>query len=662
MLQKVASTGVSLDSVYTQTLQRIREEKGGRSRLGIEVLVWVSHSVRPLQISELQHALAVEMELTDLDPENIPPRDTVLASCLGLVVVDEKTSTVRLIHYTLQEYLSGPGILSNAHKTLGQTCLAYLNSKRVKGLPVDIIPNLADMPFLEYSSLYWGTHAKEGLSDGAKLLALELLSRYDSHISFTLLFNHIEHRNPPPLTSCLFTGLHCASYFGIVEVVTALIETKDRNINQRDCIGSTPLMWAARQANEEVVRLLLTQDDVNPDEPDNSGRTALIWASSLGYEGVVRLLLTRNDVNPYKSDNDGQTALWWASRGNKKVMALQSTWCDTIPKKSDNDGQTALSRAFSLVRVVAVKLLFPEGYAHPDKSHNPDRAISLSAPQENEDVVRLLPVSSDLKPDKPTRYGLIPTVQASFRGNEEVVKILLTREEVNPDEPDNNGRTPLSQAAGRGHEGVVRLLLTRDDVNPDEPDNDGRTALWWAYMGHHMAIAALLRPRTSVLFRISITLIFAVILSVSSLQVNDTFIIIYVWCTLIPLVSFLCIPGQKCPPCLASWNGYRGIVALLQRLPRDHSLAQCLLASYRYYCLAQSLNLRSMPRDNSLRYRVHIIHVHAFHFYFFLIFGTRFHFPMVVGGHLWEYPQHIGRNPIALGSRTDRNLIHRRFS
>ena len=44
MLQKVATTGVDLDSVYDQTLQRIREQKGGRSRLGMEVLMWVSHA------------------------------------------------------------------------------------------------------------------------------------------------------------------------------------------------------------------------------------------------------------------------------------------------------------------------------------------------------------------------------------------------------------------------------------------------------------------------------------------------------------------------------------------------------------------------------------------------------------------------------------------
>jgi len=211
MLQRVATTRVDLDSVYDQTLQRIKERKGDRSRLGMEVLMWVSHSERPLRIDELCHALSVEIWSTDLNPENTRPQDTVLGSCLGLVVVDSETSTARLIHYTLQEYLSQPGILPNAHGTHGQTCLTYLNYGQVKGLPANNVSNLGDMPFLEYSSLYWGDHAKIEPSDEGKSLALVLLDRYDSHISATLLLSEVHRYDFSQLTHYLFAGLHCAS-------------------------------------------------------------------------------------------------------------------------------------------------------------------------------------------------------------------------------------------------------------------------------------------------------------------------------------------------------------------------------------------------------------------------------------------------------------------
>jgi len=343
MLQRVATTGGDLDNVYYRTLGRIKEQKGDRSRLGMEVLMWVSHAERPLRIDELCHALAVEMGATDIDLENIRPQDTVLRSCLGLAVVDNETCTVRLIHYTVQEYLFRPGVLPDAHKILGQTCLTYLNYEQVKGLRVDGISNPRDMPFLEYSSLYWGSHAKIQLSDQAKSLALKLLNRFDNHISATLLLNQIEGRHSPPVARHLFTGLHCASYFGVAEVLATLIEPEGCDVNQRDCIGYTPLMWAAQRGHEAAARLLLIRGKVDPNKPDNDGRTPLWPASLNGHASVVRLLLNQDGISPDKPDNYGRTLLWWASASGKKEVVVQLLKRhDVNPDAPDIIGRTPL--------------------------------------------------------------------------------------------------------------------------------------------------------------------------------------------------------------------------------------------------------------------------------------------------------------------------------
>jgi len=309
MLRKVTTTGVDLDSLYGQTLQEIKEQKGDRPRLGMEALMWVSHAKRPLQINELCHALAVDMEATDLDPQKIRLQDTVLGSCLGLAFVDRKTSAVRLIHDTLQEYLSRPGILSGAHKILGETCLAYLNYDQVKRLSTRKVGDLGHMPFLEYSSLYWGDHAKIELSDRAKTLALELLNQYENHISFKKLWPSYYPKPRYPLT-----GLHFASYLGIDALVAALIETKSCDINQEDSSGYTPLMRAVKRKNHGAARLLLTCDGVDPDKPDNSmlGETPLRWAIMHGDVEMVRLL-AQAGANPNKADDDGETPLMLAS-------------------------------------------------------------------------------------------------------------------------------------------------------------------------------------------------------------------------------------------------------------------------------------------------------------------------------------------------------------
>jgi len=321
MLKKVTTTGVDLDSLYGETLQQIKEQKGDRPRLGMEVLMWVSHAEQPLKIEELCHALAVDMEVTDLNPKNIQPRDTVLASCLGLTMVDKRTSIVRLIHGTLQEYLSRPGILSGAHKVLGETCLAYLNSDQVKRLPPSKVGDLGHMPFLEYSSLHWGAHAKIALSDRAKTLALELLDQFENHISFTLTIK----KTCPwyyPNPNRRYTSLHYASYIGIDALVAALIKAKSCDINQLDHSGYTPLMLAIIHKNHGALRILLTCNGVDPNKPDN--HTPLWWACTYGDEEMVKLLI-QGGANPYQPDNNGLTPLMIASRsGNEgKLAALQ---------------------------------------------------------------------------------------------------------------------------------------------------------------------------------------------------------------------------------------------------------------------------------------------------------------------------------------------------
>ena len=97
--------GLGLGDVYGATLNRIKGQGGERARLGMAALMWISHAERPLKADELRYALAVEIGLPDLNTNNVPSIGTLLACCQGLIVVEKETSTVRLIHFTLQEYL-----------------------------------------------------------------------------------------------------------------------------------------------------------------------------------------------------------------------------------------------------------------------------------------------------------------------------------------------------------------------------------------------------------------------------------------------------------------------------------------------------------------------------------------------------------------------------
>ena len=131
---------------------------------------------------------------------------------------------------------------------MAEICLTYLNSVQAKAVPAKSQPNISSMPFLKYSSRYWGIHAKRELSDRAVLLAMEFLDQYENHVAANTLFEQIldSGDSSEANTPSLFGGLHCASFFGIVQVMTDLLEMSGCDVNRGDSAGITPLIWAVR--------------------------------------------------------------------------------------------------------------------------------------------------------------------------------------------------------------------------------------------------------------------------------------------------------------------------------------------------------------------------------------------------------------------------------
>jgi len=120
--------GLGLGDAYDSTIGRIKAQEGDRERLGMAALMWISHSERPLNADKICHALAVEIGSTDINAKNVPSIRTVLGCCQGLAVADKGSSTVRLIHFSLKEYLSGrTDSFDGAHSKIAETCLTYLN-------------------------------------------------------------------------------------------------------------------------------------------------------------------------------------------------------------------------------------------------------------------------------------------------------------------------------------------------------------------------------------------------------------------------------------------------------------------------------------------------------------------------------------------------------
>ena len=464
-----AIDGLGLESAYAETLGRIKAQGGAKARLGMAALMWISHSKRPLKADELCHALAVEIGSPDLNTEDVPSIGTLLACCQGLVAIHRVTSTVRLIHFTLHEHLRGhPELFGTVHSTMAETCLSYLNSHQVKALSIISSPGPQDTPFLQYSSVYWGMHAKRNLSDCAKLLVLKLFEDYKNHISIKILLEAQKETSWVVDFDKIsqFTGLHCASLFGIIEIVAILIEMEGYDSNKKDCVDNTPLLLPAHNGHRCVVKYLLGRGDVAPDGPGKGGQTPLWRAASNGHEGVVKILLKQGQVIPDKPDNSGLTPFWCAVLNEREGV---------------------------------VRILLERGYVNPDKPDRDGRAPPWYAAWYGyEGVAKVLLERDEVDSDKPDNDGQTPLRCAAWRGHEGMVKILLERGKANPNKTDNDGRTPLRCAAWNGHEGVVKILLERDQTDPYKPDNGGLTPLFCATWNGHEGVVKMLLERSRV--------------------------------------------------------------------------------------------------------------------------------------------------------------------
>jgi len=456
-----------LGDIYGATIERIKAQEGDKPRLGMTVLMWISHAERPLHADELCYALAVQLGSTDFDDGNIPSMSTLVNCCQGLITVDKEALTVRLIHFTLQEYLSGHlDLFIKPHSAMAEICLTYLSSQQVKALSTAHSPDTRNTPFLQYCSVYWGVHSKKELSEYGKSLALELLKEHYSQISSKLLLAQENMHLSDDDTYPLFSGLHCASFFGIVEVVVALIEVGGYDINGEGYRGCTPLSWAAYNGHEEVVKILLGRGEVIPDKANKLGQTPLLEAARNGHQEVVKVLLGRGDVIPDKANKFGRTPLLEAARnGHEEVVKVLLGREEVDPDRPDEDGETSLFNAVA---------------------------------RRHEGVVKILLGREDVNPHKAGRHGKTPLSYAAWKGYEEMVKILLGGEGVNPNAPDNCGDTSLFNAVLNGHEGVVKILLEREDVNPDKQCEWGLTPLSYATYKGYDRIVALLQSRKGV--------------------------------------------------------------------------------------------------------------------------------------------------------------------
>jgi hypothetical protein len=158
---------------YDIAMQRIEAQTEDNRKTACSTLIWVANAKRPLRVSEITTALAIEPGDRQLDENNVLDIEIILGVCAGLVIVDEKLKVVRLVHYTTQEYLDSIQAqkFPDAQTEITRTLLTFLT---FDGYPDSSWKSGNLPPLVEYSQ-YCLAHAAGQFEVQLRKVLLEFL-------------------------------------------------------------------------------------------------------------------------------------------------------------------------------------------------------------------------------------------------------------------------------------------------------------------------------------------------------------------------------------------------------------------------------------------------------------------------------------------------------
>ncbi|KAF7554286.1 hypothetical protein G7Z17_g3000 [Cylindrodendrum hubeiense] len=493
--QKKASGGNMddvLNKAYDTVMDRINGQKLGLKELAIQVLSWISCAKRPLNTSELQHALATKTGRSELDHGDQVQIGDMVSVCAGLVTVDEHSNIIRLAHYTTQGYFDRKRdtLFQNPEASITRVCVTYLslNSFERGFCPSDeeFEKRIRLNAFYDYAANHWGNHARDGpglCQEVIDFLGSKKKVESSSQALMVMKLYPAEDYSQDVPTN--MTGLHLIAYFGIINGAELLISAE--NVNLVDSWGRTAISYATEKGHEAILKLLIDKG-ADIESENESGRTPLSWAAENGHDGVVRLLLDEG-VDIESEDEYSRMPLSWAAEnGHEAVIKLlldkgadAGTWNDY--------GNTPLLEAAQNGHEAAVKLLLDKG-ADANVTDNYGWAPLFWAASGGYEAVITLLLDKGVDVESKDQYGQMPISWAAQKGHEAAVKLLLDKGTAIKYE-NESVRAPLSWAAENGHDAVVKLLLN-EGADADAKDNSGKTALLEAAENGHEAVVKVL--------------------------------------------------------------------------------------------------------------------------------------------------------------------------
>ncbi|KAI9694664.1 MAG: hypothetical protein M1822_000280 [Bathelium mastoideum] len=327
--------------IYHQSMRRIEDFPPEARRLARKALAWLVLAKRPLQSTELQHALGIDENSSEFNIGNIPEIEEIVAVCQGFVTYDEREAIVRLAHFTVYEFLQD--IMQEWHPNpramVAKDCIVYLSldafcSGFCKS-DEEFELRSRDFPFYRYAAQHWAIHLRETSSLPELMIRSFLMdnAKVASASQAMLVYGQHSHQyGYSQRVTEQVTGLHLAAYSGLTSVVKLLLEEGHKPA-PKDSEGRTPLWHAAEKNHGEIMRLLSDVD-----------RMTFTMVLNEGKETLVSSLLQNASQNI--KDVRLKTALHMGVLYDDLRIMDQALRCGADINSKDGDGNTPIQLAF----------------------------------------------------------------------------------------------------------------------------------------------------------------------------------------------------------------------------------------------------------------------------------------------------------------------------
>ena len=485
----------SLDETYERMLCNIDH---GLIEDARRILALLCFAPRPLTVRELIDGIAVEIyHSPGLNRKRrLQDSNDVREICLGFIDIGlgadptdetyyekELTSTVRIAHFSVQEYLESDRIRHQKamkfsltsvieHAEIAQICLIYLLDPALSSSEFNETV-LKEYPLARFAATYWYHHYKEAVCPDSKLvnLALKLFQRQETFLTWVRLHDIDRPWRTQDQSNLVFAApVYYASLLGLDQVLYELIITgqlesmapistskASKLINAQGGHYGNALQAASAEGHKEVIQQLLEKGAEIKAQGGEFGN-ALQAASAEGHKEVVQQLLKKGAKINAQGGRYGN-ALQAASAGGHKQVVEQ-----LLEKGAEVNAQgghfgNALQAASVNGHKEVVQQLLDKGAKINAQGGIFGNALQAASWKGDEKVVQqLLDKGAKINAQGGQLGNALQA--ASWRGDEKVMQLLLDKGAKINAQGGHFGNA-LQAASAEGHKEVVQQLLEK---------------------------------------------------------------------------------------------------------------------------------------------------------------------------------------------------------